>query len=1040
MDADLELLAEPSWAGVRLPGDRTVELLACLVLAGPSGASVDRLVDELWPGTPPANAAKALQVVVSRARKATSSELVERTGHGYRLGSGVVDAIVLDDRTAEAVDALRGGDVDVAVRAAREVVDQLIAPDAGAGALARVRASAAAAQSVARRTLGLALAQGGDSAQALPVLERVHVADPADEDVLAALLLAEAAVRGTAAALERYDRYRIDLADRLGADPGEDLRRTHAHLLAADRPLRDGVRYDADDLVGRDGDLRALLGLLAQHRVVTILGPGGLGKTRMAHLAARHAPEPVVHVVELVGVRTGEDVVGEVGSALGVRDSVGSVRTLTTAQRNDLRARIAGHLDRAPSLLVLDNCEHVVDEAAGLVAYLVATTQDLRVLTTSRAPLAIAAEHVYPLSQLDLDEGVRLFCLRARAARPSVTLDPEEVRRVVARLDGLPLAIELAAAKTRAMSVAEIDRRLERRFDLLRGTDHSAPDRHRTLLAVIDWSWSLLTEQQRDALRRLSVFSDGFTLAAAEAVLGPSAADDVPGIVDQSMLTVAEQHGQVRYRMLETVREFGQMHLVDAGQDVDAVLRQRAWATVYVQNAVDDVFSERQVETLARLVAEETTLSDVLRRAIADGDTDAVVAIASALTMLWTIRGEHGRALALGGPIDALLADYAPPDELADASRMTAIALILPDTFVGGRGVAGARAMLARIGGGHNPRIAFTVEVVALATSTDPVAAEARLDAMAQSPVRLERLTALQWAAHLHENRGDGLVATGFVEQALALWRPEDGIWMRVNLEMQLAQLAGQRGDLPVAARHALAALPDLVLIGADDDAMDARSLVALDAIRRGDLALAEELADSNADGVDGVWSAGGTTVTLAVRAEVALARGDVETGLRTYREMATAMARPLPEFGVTIAFFALYGLANAAVAHARHGEGADLVDELAALFPSATDRDSARIDFPLIGAAVFALGVAGLVHGRLAPDDAAFLLCAALRFNYVRASPSMNWQSGADLVEQRGPGAIERAERRVGDREAPELLAEIRDLLRDRRDAFHGR
>ena len=160
--------------------------------------------------------------------------------------------------------------------------------------------------------------------------------------------------------------------------------------------------------------------------------------------------------------------------------------------------------------------------------------------------------------------------------------------------------------------------------------------------------------------------------------------------------------------------------------------------------------------------------------------------------------------------------------------------------------------------------------IVALATSTDPVAAEARLDAMTQSPVRLERLTALQWAAHLHENRGDGLVATGFVEQALALWRPEDGIWMRVNLEMQLAQLAGQRGDLPVAARHALAALPDLVLIGADDDAMDALSLVALDAIRRGDLALAEELADSNADGVDGVWSAGGTTVTLAVRAEVA--------------------------------------------------------------------------------------------------------------------------------------------------------------------------
>jgi predicted ATPase/DNA-binding SARP family transcriptional activator len=1027
---DLVLLDEPSWAGSRIVGDRSVELLAALVLAGAAGLGVDALIDDLWPDEPPANGAKALQVVVSRARKATDPSVIERTAHGYRLGTAAVDAVGLATAVAQAERSLRDGSVRDAIDTAQAALAVAVSATEGPGLLSRLREQARAARQRARRVLALALAQGGAPGEALPELERVAAVDPADEEVLAALLLAESSVRGAPAALDRYEAIRIDRADRLGVDPGDALRRVHQQLLAADRPLREGVRFDADDLVGRTDDLQALLGLLASHRVVTILGPGGIGKTRMAHLVARHAPEPVVHVVELVGVRSGDDVVSEVGSALGVRDSVTSVRALTPAQRADLRTRVAAQLDRVPSLLVLDNCEHVVDEAAALVAYLVATTRDVRVLTTSRSPLAIAAEHAYPLSQLELEQASHLFRMRAQASRPSVVLDPDEVRRVVARLDGLPLAIELAAAKVRSMSVAEIDRRLERRFELLRGNDRSAPDRHRTLLAVIDWSWGLLTERQRVALRRLSVFSDGFTLAAAEAVLGATCLDDVPGIVDQSLLAVTEQQGRVRYRMLETVREFGQMHLIDAGEDTEAALAQRAWATAFVDGAIGEVFSERQVEALARLTVEETTLSDVLRRAVADGDTDAVVAVGAALTMLWTIRGEHGRALAISGPVDALLADYDPPPALADASRMTAIALILPDTFMGGGGATGSRAMLQRIGGGDNRRICFTVEVIALALSQDPASAQARLDELTQSPERQTRLTALQWAAHLHENRGDGRAATGLVERALALWRPEDGMWMRVNLEMQLAQLAGQRGDLEVAARHAREALPDLLLIGAIDDAMDARSLVALDAIRRGDLTLAEEMADANTTGTDGVWSAGGATVTLAVRAEVALARGDIDLGLRTYREMATAMARPVPEFGVMIAFFALYGLANAAAAHAFHGQGEDLFDELATLFPTAVDADPERIDFPLIGAGVFALGAAGALHGRLDPDDAAFLVCAALRFNYVRASPSMDWQVAVDAIEKRRPGAILRAEERLGDRQGPDLLPEVHALI----------
>ena len=1041
MTVALSLLEDVRWRGQPVVGDRPRALLAALAAGRGRSVRAEDLIEQVWGDEAPANAIKGLQVLVSRTRTAFGADAIVRDGIGYRLGvaPSEVDTLRLAALVREAA-ALLDSDAASAAALARDA----LALGKGApptsdddGPLDDIRRSAAADIASAGVILGKASSRMGAHADALPALEAAHSQRPDDESLLADLLRSEAVVRGPAAALERFERYRRDVRDRLGTNPGEQLQSAHQHLLALDQPVRSGVRYDANTLIGRERDLGRLRALMAGSRLVSIVGPGGIGKTRLAHVLARDAAVPIVHVIELVGVTAAEDVVGEVGSALGVRDSISGRRVLTPKQRADVRARIAQRLGQSPSLLVLDNCEHVIGAVAELVAFLVSTTADLRVLTTSRAPLAIAAERVYLLGQLGVRDASQLFSERALAARPTANLDDGVVASIVTHLDGLPLAIELAAAKVRAMSVGEIDRRLENRFALLRGGDRSAPDRHQTLLAVIDWSWNLLEHGERRALRRLSLFHDGFTLEAARAVLGDDGEDAVQGLVDQSLLSVRETPAGLRYRMLETVREFGRMQLVDAGEDEDARAIQRGWAVAHARRHGARLPGSDQLAAIDALSAEEINLADELRSAIGDGDVSALVQLLASLGMFWAIRGEHGRLIGLTAAVADAIRDWYPPPEFRDVTR-AAMTMLLSNAMVAGdQRIAPIRATLEQLSldSDGDPRLAGSVKVI---IAFDPAASDAlprRLEILADGPDRYTALPAWHWLSHVRENAGDPAGAVQAAERALTLVDENDGPWHAAMLHNQLAQLKMQLGDRGAASAHARIAVPVMQRLGATDDEVQLRSLLALCAIAEDRLEDAERELDE-VDRIDeGEATFGGIAFRQIGRAEVALARGDAEAGLRIYRKCAGEM-RELTFPGASrtgLEPWSLFGDSTALIAHAQLGSdaelgyGRELFDICREHGLRALDRANPHLDYPVAGLVLFALGSWSLLRQAAPVDDAVRLLVLADRFAYNRTIPTMAWERIAPRAEEAAPGRIAEVRAQYADRPPPDLLDEAR-------------
>ncbi|MFI6503850.1 BTAD domain-containing putative transcriptional regulator [Nonomuraea typhae] len=653
-------------APIDIGGVRLRMLLARLALAPGAVVPAATLIDDLWGDSPPADAANALQALVSRLRRAMdgAAPLESATG-GYRL---VVAAADVD---AERFETL-------AAQGHRELAEGRPAPAAAClgPALALWRGSALAdlpdvpfAASAAARLADRRRSAEEDRCEAeillgrhlgvLADLKAVVEHDPLRERAAALLMRALHAAGRQAEALAVFERVRLALADELGADPSAELRAAHLLVLQGEGPAPSPVRLPRrlTSFVGREADLATLAELMERHRLVTIVGPGGAGKTRLA-VEAMSGRERV-WFASLAGVsvpaqadvgRVAEAVLGALSAAGRRRPGDSKVTAPGTADDPGAVAdpveRVAELIGPEPAVLVLDNCEHLVPAAAQLASGLLDRLPYLGMIATSREALAITGEALCRLGPLPESEAARLFGDRAAAVRPEFRLDElttGPVTDICRRLDGLPLALELAAARLRSMSVEQIARRLDDRFRLLTSGDRAAVPRQRTLLAVVEWSWDLLTEQERTLARRLSMFPAGAPAGAAEAVCADDSlpAEDVVyvlGSLVEKSFADSDGAAEPRYRMLETVRAYAAEQLRLAGEHEEVAARFRRHYVEFATAWEPLMLTARQLEVSAAFDADYDNLVFALRAAIDGGDAETAWRLLGPLYLYWNAR------------------------------------------------------------------------------------------------------------------------------------------------------------------------------------------------------------------------------------------------------------------------------------------------------------------------------------------------------------------------------------------------------------------
>ncbi|SEH01639.1 Predicted ATPase [Nonomuraea solani] len=599
-------------AGGEVGGARVRALLVRLALDPGRVVTADRLIEDLWPGETPAHPTAALQSLVSRARREAPG-LISSHPAGYLLD------VAPSEVDAQRFERLaRDGDARAALALWRG------AALADAAELPFATGPAARLEELRLTTLAERIAADLDQGPEQGLVAELEelVAVHRLREPFHALLMRALVARGRRAeALTVFEGIRTDLASELGVDPGPELREAHLAALRDAEPVRkSNLPARLTRFVGREEDVSRLRHLLEEARLVTLAGPGGAGKTRLA-----------VEVAAELDVPDGVWLV-ELASAAGVQAAVEGVLKVT-----DLVRALRG---TAP-LIVLDNCEHVIEEAARVAAWLLAEVPGLRIMATSREPLDIPGERLHQVLPLPEGPATELFGDRAAAARPDLVVDPAQQARICRELDGIPLAIELAAARLRTMPVSVLVEQLGDRLAFRGG--RTAEPRHRTLRAVIDWSWNLLSERERELLRGLTVFSGGATYDAIARVCGGDP-ESLSSLVDKSLISVAGD----RYTMLETIRQYAAADLPELRQ------AHARYYTELAEEAEPYLRTGAQLGRLAVLDAERGNLDTALRH------SDDPLRLMLARLLPWIMRGRQREMAAQAAAVLARVGPVAP--------------------------------------------------------------------------------------------------------------------------------------------------------------------------------------------------------------------------------------------------------------------------------------------------------------------------------------------------------------------------------------------
>jgi predicted ATPase/DNA-binding SARP family transcriptional activator len=820
----------PAPGGVLLRGT-----LARLALDAGRSVSTEALVDALWGVEPPDTVTNALQALVARLRRALGTDVVDTVPGGYRLA---VDRRDVDALRAESlVDAARGLNPAqartllveaTALRRGPALADVRRLPfaEAAAARLEELYATAVELSAEAARRLG-------EPAAELDALAALLAAEPLRESTAAVLARCLHAAGRQVEALTVLDRTRDRLADELGVDPGPDLSAARLAVLRGS-PAPRSAPAPLTSFVGRTADVPRITGLLATGRLVTLTGPGGAGKTRLAR--------------EIVRARPGESRIAEL-APLGGADQLAStvLDAVSTAEivaripvEADTTTRLLTALADRELLLVLDNCEHLVDAAAHLVQTLLERLPGLQVLATSREPLAVPGEVLHPVDALADDDAVRLFAERGAAVVPGFTVTPAvgpAVAEICRRLDGQPLPIELAAARLRTLTPEEIRRRLDDRFRLLTTGPRTVLPRHQTLRAVVDWSWDLLDEEERALARRLSVFAGGATEEAALQIcgLGDPTLDVLTALVEKSLL-VAAPGSPTRYRMLETIREYAAQRLDEAGERQAMEAAHTALIVELVETAEPWLRRTEQLEWVGRLRAEADDVAAVFRRAVAADDAATAHRLVAASAWFWLIRGLFTEATDRLAEIGAL----AGPVPLEIDARCTAyramVAAGAGDVTTAWTRLADAQRLAADLpAADRHPVLQLMTPMAAGFGFGDPgpleqLAADPQADAWA-------RAFAMFSCAQLAENEGDldrQRADTRAAHELFSALGERWGLGMAVSSLGDLESVAGAYDAAMAAFDEAISLAAEL---GNDDDLPQFQAERARLLVRRGDVA-----------------------------------------------------------------------------------------------------------------------------------------------------------------------------------------------------------